>query len=96
MADSNYYLFFKLYRGAPAMGAYLMDYCVDRLRKVAMTIMTKVRCTLEASIVSMMVECASWTAYNGGDVAAMLSTDTVHVAFRHFVQSSPSLLFSSN
>ena len=42
MADSNYFLFFKLYRGAPAMGAYLMDYCVDRLRKVALTIMTKV------------------------------------------------------
>jgi hypothetical protein len=43
MADSNYYLFFKLYRAAPAMGAYLMDYCVERLRKVALTIMTKVR-----------------------------------------------------
>ena len=46
MADSNYYLFFKLYRSAPAMGAYLMDYCVDRLRKVALTIMTKVRFSL--------------------------------------------------
>ena len=46
MADSNYFLFFKLYRGAPAMGAYLMDYCVDRLRKVALTIMTKVPASL--------------------------------------------------
>ena len=41
MADSNYCLFFKLYRSAPAMGAYLMDYCVDRLRKAALNIMTK-------------------------------------------------------
>ena len=52
MADSNYYLFFKLYRDAPAMGAYLMDYCVDRLRKVALTIMTKVRWILEAFLTS--------------------------------------------
>jgi hypothetical protein len=41
MADSNYCLFFKLYRQAPAMGACLMDYCVERLRMCALRIMTK-------------------------------------------------------
>lgn len=55
MADSNYFLFFKLYRGAPAMGAYLMDYCVDRLRKVALTIMTKVPASLSVEPFSPVI-----------------------------------------
>ena len=43
MADSNYCLFFKLYREVPAMGKFLMDYCVEQLRQAALNIMTKVR-----------------------------------------------------
>ena len=94
MADSNYYLFFKLYRDAPAMGACLMDYCVDRLRKVALTIMTKVRVT--RSMFAMVIKCMYCSEQRCVDVAAMLPTDRLRASLRRFVRSSPCLPFSIN
>ena len=53
MADSNYCLFFKLYRDAPDMGACLMDVCVERLRIAALAIMHKVtRGYIAASLIT--------------------------------------------
>ena len=41
MADCNYCSFFKLYKQAPNMGAFLMDVCVGNIRTVATAIMMK-------------------------------------------------------
>ena len=53
MADSNYCLFFKLYREVPALGKFLMDYCVEQLRQAALNIMTKVRPRSRAALPSL-------------------------------------------
>lgn len=37
----NYHIFFKLYLTAPNMGGYLMDFFVDRIRMLALKVMTK-------------------------------------------------------
>ncbi len=41
LATANYHKFFKLFRKAPNMGAYLMDHFIERERIAALTVLCK-------------------------------------------------------